>query len=586
MTTYFRKILFGVAVAGFIGSSLTGVSAKKRDMSGVAADSRKADYVFMEAMRQHALENEDAYYELLGRAYQLDTTNSEVAFYRGYYDIMVSHEDSVTFGNGYNMMKRHFDEKPEDFYCSFVYGSINDQMGERDEALRVWSTLDSVYPSKLEVAFKLAEALASSQDSANVARSIDVYERIEKAQGKNIPVSTRKIRAYFISQDTASIFNEVQDLLKASPSSPENSVFAGDIYAMFSEPDSALHYYNRACEIDPTFGLAYYSRANYYKSIDDSIGYDREVFQALKQENLELDTKLELLTGYIRALYEDPAQQPRIQELFATLIEQHPHEVAIHDLYCSYLIAISDYKGAAEQMSYALDVDPSAEDRWRTLMGLYIQERDFDKAAQAGETALKYHAESPLVNLVLGTVYSQMGDYDKALSTLDRSLELTDTTDVEALSSVYSTIGDVHYAMGDSDGAFEYYNKAIDTNPDNMLALNNCAYYLAVEGRDLDRAERMSALTLKAQPDNATSLDTYAWIMFKKKDYTQAMAYIDKALENTEEPSEELFHHAGDIYFMNAEPDTALDFWEKALELDPGNELLQRKVKHKTYFYE
>ncbi len=37
---------------------------------------------------------------------------------------------------------------------------------------------------------------------------------------------------------------------------------------------------------------------------------------------------------------------------------------------------------------------------------------------------------------------------------------------------------------------------------------------------------------------------------------------------------------------MNGEPQKALEFWEKALALDPDNELLQRKVKHKTYFYE
>lgn len=584
MTILSRKIFFGVAIAGIMGSSIAG-SAKKRGLFD-GEDARKADYIFMEAMRQHALENEDAYYELLGRAWRLDTTNSEVGFYRGYYDVMVAQDDSATFSEGYRMMKKHFDESPADFYSSFVYGSINDQLGLRDESLRVWTALDSAYPEKTEVTMKLAETLAASQDSASVAKSIEVYERIESAQGKNIPVSTRKIRAYFISQDTASIFREVQSLLKASPGSPENSVFAGDIYAMFSEPDSALHYYNRACEIDPTFGLAYYSRANYYKSIDDSIGYDREVFKALKQESLELDTKLELLTSYIRALYEEPSQQPRIQELFATLIEQHPHEVGIHDLYCSYLIAISDYAGAAEQMGYALDIDPSVEDRWRTYMGLFLQDKNYDSAAGAGERALKYHPDSPVLHLLLGTVYSQRHEYDKALASLDRSLELTDSTDYEEVSSVLSTIGDVHYAMGDTDGAFDYYNKAIDTNPSNMLALNNCAYYLAVEGKDLDRAERMSAMTLKDQPDNATSLDTYAWIMFRKKDFPEALAYIDKALENTDEPSEELYHHAGDIYFMNGEPAAAVDFWEKALELAPDNELLQRKVKHKTYFYE
>ena len=399
-------------------------------------------------------------------------------------------------------------------------------------------------------------------------------------------ISTRKIRAYFVSQDTASIFGEVKELLASSPRSSENNVFAGDIYAMFSERDSALKYYNRACEIDPTSGLAYYSRANFYKSIDDSVSYDREVFQALKQESLELDTKLELLTGYIRALYEDPAQQPRIQELFATLLEQHPHEVAIHDLYCSYLIAIEDYEQAAEQMGYAVDIDPASEDRWRTLMSLDIQNNDFQKAVKEGVRAVRYHPQSPLINLVLGSAYTQLKEYDKGLAALNRSLEYTDSADYEAVSQVLSSIGDAYYAKGDADSAFVCYDKAIAINPSNLLALNNCAYYLAEAGKDLDKAERMSAVTIKEDPENATSLDTYAWIMFKKNNYVEAMAYIDKAIEYSPEPSEELFHHAGDIYFMNKEYEGAIEFWKKALALDPDNELLKKKVKHKAYFYE
>ena len=37
---------------------------------------------------------------------------------------------------------------------------------------------------------------------------------------------------------------------------------------------------------------------------------------------------------------------------------------------------------------------------------------------------------------------------------------------------------------------------------------------------------------------------------------------------------------------MNGEPKEAVKFWEKALELDPDNKLIQKKVRHKTYFYE
>ncbi|WP_303430497.1 tetratricopeptide repeat protein [uncultured Muribaculum sp.] len=560
-------------------------AGKKADVTP-NSDELKADYIFMEALRQHAIDKEDAYYDLLSRAYQLDPSNSDVGFFLGYYTVMTSGDDSTMFKNGYDLMKRHFNEAPADFYSNFVYGSINDRLGSRDEALKVWTTLDSIYPHKMEISYKLAEALASSGDSSKIARAIGVYDRIEKTQGKNIPLTTSKIRAFLSSQDTASIYKEVYSLLKSAPHSVENNVFAGNVFAMFSDNDSALTYFDKACDLDSTSGLAYYSRANFYKSIGDSVNYDKEVFRALSRESLELDAKLELLTGYIRELYDDPSQQGRIQELFATLLDQHPHEVDIHDLYCSYLIAIEDYAGAAEQLGYALDIDPSSEDRWRTLLSLYMQADDYAKSAEKGETALRYHPSSAMIHLMLGTDYNLMKEYDKALSNLNKSMELTDSVDYEAVSQIMSSMGDVYYAKGDRDSAFVYYDKAISIDPDNLLALNNCAYYLAVEGRDLDKAEEMSARTIKERPDDATSLDTYAWVMFRKKNYTEAMAYIDKAIANSEDPSEELYHHAGDIYFMNGEPQKALEFWEKALALDPDNELLQRKVKHKTYFYE
>ena len=80
MITTFRNILLGIATIAFLGAPVD-AGAARRHVDTAAADARKADYVFMEAMRQHALENEDAYYDLLGRAYELDTTNSEVGFY-------------------------------------------------------------------------------------------------------------------------------------------------------------------------------------------------------------------------------------------------------------------------------------------------------------------------------------------------------------------------------------------------------------------------------------------------------------------------------------------------------------------------
>lgn len=73
-------------------------------------------------------------------------------------------------------------------------------------------------------------------------------------------------------------------------------------------------------------------------------------------------------------------------------------------------------------------------------------------------------------------------------------------------------MGDVYHSAGDKEKSYEMYEKALSYNASNIPVLNNYSYFLAMEGRDLDKAERMSAQTVKAEPDNATYLDTYAWI--------------------------------------------------------------------------
>jgi tetratricopeptide (TPR) repeat protein len=215
-----------------------------------------------------------------------------------------------------------------------------------------------------------------------------------------------------------------------------------------------------------------------------------------------------------------------------------------------------------------------------------LQVEDLKQACDAGERALQYFPDSKNIYLMLGADYTQMKNYDKAMASFNKALELTDSLDTQFRSQIVSSIGDLYYAKGERDSAFEKYDEALELDPGNLLALNNCAYYLAESGKDLDKAERMSAITIKEKPDDATSLDTYAWIMFKKGSYVEAKLYIDRAIDNAPEPSAELFHHAGDIYFWNKDPEAALDYWKKALELEPDNALLQRKVKHKTYFYQ
>ncbi len=561
------------------------VMAKSRSGSNPAEDIRKADYIYLEALRAKSQGKNDAAYSLLQRARELNSDDKDIGVELSLYLLRLSQTDSTLIEESMALLRDYNEANPSDLYYGGRYAMINEQLLNRDEAIRTWERLHTYYPEHLEITYRYANALGQGGSDADRAKAIAVYDSVEVAEGKSIPISTKKIQLYFARQDTASILSEVDRLRESSPKNVDFQVFSGDIYAMFGQNDKAKAFYDKACEIDPSSGLAYYSRAQFYNSMGDSAAFNREVFQALQQKSLDVETKLAILRSYIQEMYNDSTQLPRVGKLFDVLIDQHPHEHDIHALYSRYLIVTKDYAKAAEQTERALDLDPADEEGWEMLTSLYLQENKLDEAKAAIKRSFRYYPENGRQYLVLGSIHDQQGEREKAPKEYERALELIDSTDTKTISRIYGAMGDNLYARQLLDSAFTAYQKALLYDPENYLALNNCAYYLACEGRDLDDALSMVETAIKAEPDNPTTLDTYAWVLFKRKDYAKAREIIDKTLELTDERSEEILEHAGDIHFMDGDPDGALEFWKEALQLAPDNELLERKVKHKTYFF-
>jgi Tfp pilus assembly protein PilF len=121
-----------------------------------------------------------------------------------------------------------------------------------------------------------------------------------------------------------------------------------------------------------------------------------------------------------------------------------------------------------------------------------------------------------------------------------------------------------------------------------VVCLNNYAYFLSLGGDQLDKARQMSERVLKIEPDNATYLDTYAWILFMMKDYEQARAYMEQALKQVKDSGDDasLYEHAGDIYIQLGRKQEAQSAWRKALKLGSNSKLLKKKIKTSKYYRE
>ena len=96
----------------------------------------------------------------------------------------------------------------------------------------------------------------------------------------------------------------------------------------------------------------------------------------------------------------------------------------------------------------------------------------------------------------------------------------------------------------------------------------------------------MSYKTVKAEPNNSTYLDTYAWILFEKGNYAEARIYIDNAMKYDGEKSDVIVEHCGDIYFMTGDVESALKYWKKALEMGSESKTLKQKIEKKKYIAE
>ncbi len=575
---------------------LTALSAMARKPSrwDNAAAARKADYVFMEAVNAQLRGDDASYFQLLRHAHELNPQDEETANAYAPYLVHLQSDDSVAVSRGSEMMKRYFDRHPDDLYSALTYALLAQRLGNYDEALRAFRTVHFRHPERSGVTHRYAQFLAGSGRAGAIDSALAVYDSLMVTEGPSIELVTSKIQVLAMRRDTAAIMNEARRFYTRAPLSVDNNVFLAEVFASFEQNDSALTYYNRACEIDSTNASALYFRAGFYHNIGDSAAFDREIFKVLKMDDLEVPTKLGVMRDYIAELYGDSLQTPRILDLFNALTEMHPHESEIHTFYSAYLFMINRFSEAADQQEIALDLAPDSRDKWLTLIRLRVTAEEEDKGIEAATRALKYFPDDAELHLMRGSILGEKKRSKEALADLRQAIELTDSGDVKQLSDLYCWMGDIYFMESETetdskalrDSSFTCYRKATELNPLNAIALNNLAYHLAVEGRDLDQALDLIKKAVMIDEPSVTTIDTYAWVLFKRGEYEAARAKIDEAIELEPELSADVADHAGDIYFHLGDTAKALDFWQKALELDPSNDLLKKKVKHKTYFPE
>lgn len=172
------------------------------------------------------------------------------------------------------------------------------------------------------------------------------------------------------------------------------------------------------------------------------------------------------------------------------------------------------------------------KDHWynylSSLKEEYIRDKQWSKALKVQDEIDKYKEYDAYSAATRFQLNLQLGKPKKALQALDKYLE-TEPTDVRLWAYKVQLLEQMNTKP---KTLYAAYDKMLELDPGNAYVLNNYAYHMATHGGDLKRAEQMSAMSLKAEPNNPVYLDTYGWILHLKGQDELAKFYLERALNN------------------------------------------------------
>lgn len=266
----------------------------------------------------------------------------------------------------------------------------------------------------------------------------------------------------------------------------------------------------------------------------------------------------------------------RIGGIIQRLAIAHPNNREVIDCYAEHMIALGNIDQAAEYLRTHLDNEASLANHYIDLMQIYHYLERIEELLEVLEAAtLRYPTDISIISFA-GFLSMEYSSHDKAIEWFRLALKVCASD--EECSELWGYIGDVYHDMGNDKRAFKAYRKALNYNPENVLVLNNYAYFLSLLDQDLERALIMSKKAVDLESNNASYVDTYAWILHCLGRNEEAKKIMMTALSLSAQRDTSLLIHYGDILWALGEKFMADTYWKKAVEQGYDKHALEEHI--------
>jgi tetratricopeptide (TPR) repeat protein len=472
-------------------------------------------------------------------------------------------------------------------YFYLLAAELYANLTQFDKSSQTYETMFAELPETQDHLYELA---AVYQYGNQKEEAIKTYTRAENFSGINEISSLQKARLYFELRRNEEAIREGEKLISAFPDEEQFVVAVAEMMSQYGEKEKSISYLEKFITENKPASSAQLLLAGLYRDIKQEDKARQLLITAFNDPDLELNSKLIVLGTYNTELsnartknQSDPSKEKFTLELFSILEKQYSEQENIHILGGDLYLTLGKKPEAQKQYLTAIKHGSTSFEVWQNLLYLETQLEQWDNIITHSEQAMEYHPNQAMLYYFNGIGNLRKKKNREAAQSFEQAKKLA-SSNPAMTSELNGLLGDAYNASKEYEKSDKAYDEALSYSGNNDVILNNYSYYLALRKTNLEKAEKMSAQLIKNNPENATYLDTYAWVLFVREKYKDARKVIEKAI-GTGLASATHFEHYGDILFKLGDVENAVKQWEKAKNmLTTSSETLNKKIANRRIY--
>lgn len=564
-----KRILIGLVLLGAIVLEGNAQGVAVSDTTMTAGNQYK--YFFAKGLRSKMLGNQDEAISYFQKCIELSQVSGSAFYELG---LLYSAKKDYTAATGYarNAWKRDMTNK---WYGQLLVENLMLQ-GKPIDCVPIYRELQKIEPDNEDFLTGEIDALMQAKEDKEALSRINKLPRDGELARWG---AVRKKDIYFSIDQFDKGEKALLDWLKRNPDDYEVRGILAEAYATKGLKEEAAEQYKILKDRNPDNPAVSFSLGQFYFQTGRKAEALEEFLQGFRSPDVNPSIKIDIVKSFISAQKEQNKLDEQVVKLINVLYQVDKGNPSVDELYANYLYSEERLSEAEPVYRELIKTEPGNFVVWQNLLFILNQKQQFQEILAVSDSALVYFPGQGLFYLFKGMAAIELKNYPMAIAALNKGLSVP-SQNADLIKQFYLSLAEALYRNGNPDEAFKNYDQMLVLEPHNVLVLNNYSYYLSLEERDLDKALEMISKCVKTEPENPTYLDTYAWVLFKRKEYSRALEPMVKTIQLSPDPSGEVLEHYGDILFRNGKTEEAKQYWLKAKDKKNVSDKIDIKIKN------